>query len=52
MTDKPTQTTPAGHTIPIPSRDDFNRMVEKVAPGPKDRKHPAETTEPPEQSEQ
>jgi hypothetical protein len=35
--------------VPIPSRDDFLRTVEKVAPGL--RRPPAETDEPPEQSE-
>lgn len=50
--DESEQTTPAGHRIPVPSREDFDRMVRKVAPPPTDRKRPDETDEPPEQSEQ
>jgi hypothetical protein len=45
------QTTPAGHRIPVPTREAFERMVKKVAPPPKGRKRPAGTDEPPEQSE-
>jgi hypothetical protein len=50
--DEPKQTTPAGHRIPVPTREAFERMVKKVAPPPKGRKRPDETDEPPEQSEQ
>jgi hypothetical protein len=50
--DGPNQTTPAGHRIRIPSREDFDRLVKKVAPPPAGRKRPAETDEPREQSEQ
>jgi hypothetical protein len=32
--EKPTQTTPKGLTIPVPSRDEFIRNLEKVAPKP------------------
>jgi hypothetical protein len=32
---EPTQTTPKGLTIPVPSREDFIRNLEKVAPKPK-----------------
>lgn len=49
--DEPKQTTPAGHRIRIPSREDFERIVKKVAPPPAGRKRPAETDAPPEQSE-
>jgi hypothetical protein len=49
--DEPKQTTPAGHEIPVPLREDFDRMVKKIAP-PAGRKHPDETDQPPEQSEQ
>lgn len=45
------QTTPAGHRIPVPTREAFERLVKKVAPPPAGRKRPAETDEPPEQSE-
>ncbi len=48
---EPKQTTPAGHRIPIPTRETFERLVKKVAPPPASRKRPAETDEPPEQSE-
>lgn len=50
-TDEPKQTTPAGLRIPIPTREDFERLVKKVAPSPAGRKRPDETDEPPEQSE-
>jgi hypothetical protein len=50
-TDEPKQTTPAGHRIPVPTREAFDRMVRKIALGPAGRKRPAETDEPPEQSE-
>jgi len=49
---KPTQSIPAKDgdiEVPIPSREDFLRTVEKVAPGL--RKPPDETDEPPERSE-
>jgi hypothetical protein len=49
--EEPKQTTPAGHRIPVPKREDFDRMVKKVAPPPADRRRPGETDEPPEQSE-
>ena len=49
--DEPKQTTPAGHRIRVPSREDFDRLVKKVAPPPRGRKPPAETDEPPERSE-
>jgi hypothetical protein len=49
--DEPEQTTPAGHRIPVPKREDFDRMVKKVAPPPRGRKRPDETDVPPEQSE-
>jgi hypothetical protein len=52
--DEPKQTTPAGQEIPIPKREDFDRvdrMVKKVAPPPVGRKRPDETDEPPERSE-
>jgi hypothetical protein len=49
--DEPEQTTPAGHRIPVPTRETFDRLVKKVAPPPVGRKRPAETDEPPEQSE-
>jgi hypothetical protein len=49
--DEPEQTTPAGHRIPVPSREDFDQMVRKLAPPPAGRKRPDETDEPPEQSE-
>jgi hypothetical protein len=49
--DEPKQTTPAGQKIPIPKREDFERMVRKLA-WPAGRKRPAATDEPPEQSEQ
>jgi hypothetical protein len=48
--DEPNQTTPAGHRIPVPSREDFDRMVKKIAP-PAGRKDPDETDGPPAQSE-
>jgi hypothetical protein len=31
---QPTQTTPKGLTIPVPSREEFIRNLEKVAPKP------------------
>jgi hypothetical protein len=46
--DEPKQTTPAGHRIPVPTREDFDRMVKKVAPPLAGRKRPAETDERPE----
>ena len=49
--DEPKQTTPAGHEIPIPEREDFDRMVKKVAGPPSGRKRPDETDRPPEQSD-
>lgn len=49
--DEPKQTTPAGYEIPVPSREDFDRMVKRVAPPPAGRKRPAETDAPPERSE-
>ncbi len=49
--DEPKQTTPAGLRIPIPKREDFERLVKKVAPPPAGRKRPDETGEPPERSE-
>lgn len=49
--DEPKQTTPAGHRIPIPTREAFDRFVRKIAPGPAVRKRPDETDEPPERSE-
>lgn len=48
---EPKQTTPAGHRIRIPSREDFERIIKKVAPPPAGRKRPDETGEPREQSE-
>ncbi len=45
------QVTPAGHRIRIPSREEFERIVKKVAPPPRGHKRPAETDEPPERSE-
>jgi hypothetical protein len=33
--DQPKQTTRKGLTIPVPSRDEFIRNLEKVAPKPK-----------------
>jgi hypothetical protein len=33
--DEREQTTPAEHRIPIPTREDFDRFVKKVAPPPK-----------------
>lgn len=48
---EPKQTTPAGHHIPIPTREAFERLVKKVTPPPAGRKRPAETDEPLEQSE-
>jgi hypothetical protein len=50
--DKPTQMIPAKDgdiEVPIPSREDFLSVVEKVAGGL--RKPPAEKDRPPEQSE-
>jgi len=29
--DEPKQTTPAGHTINVPSREDFERLVKRAA---------------------
>lgn len=49
--DEPKQTTPAGHTIPVPTRGEFDQMVKTVAPPPAGRKRPDETDEPPAQSE-
>jgi len=49
--DEPKQTTPAGHEIAIPEREDFDHMVRKVAPPPGGRKRPDETDAPPERSE-
>jgi hypothetical protein len=49
--DEPKQTTPAGHKIPIPKREDFERMVRKIAPAPASHKRPDDSDEPPEQSE-
>jgi hypothetical protein len=49
--DEPKQTTPAGHKIPVPTREDFDQMIRKVAP-PGSRKRPDETDEPPERSGQ
>jgi hypothetical protein len=49
--DESKQTTPAGHKIPIPKREDFERMLRKLAP-PAGRKRPADSDEPPERSEQ
>jgi hypothetical protein len=48
--EEPTQITPAGNKIPIPTREEFDALVKKVAP-PADRKRPAETDPPPEQSD-
>jgi hypothetical protein len=45
-----TQTTPAGEEIPVPTREEFDEFVRKVAP-PAGRKRPAETDQPPEQSD-
>lgn len=45
------QTTPAGHRIPVPTREDFDRMVRMAVPPPAVRRRPAKTDEPPEQSE-
>jgi hypothetical protein len=45
------QTTPAGHEIPVPSREDFDRMVKRIAGPPGGRKDPDETDGPPVQSE-
>jgi hypothetical protein len=45
-----TQITPGGQEIPVPTRDDFDSFVRKVAP-PAGRKRPAETAEPREQSD-
>jgi hypothetical protein len=50
---KPTQSIPAKDgdlEVDIPSRDEFVKLVERVAP-PALRKRPAETDEPPERSE-
>src|SRR5947209_5515582 len=47
---QPTQTTDKGLAIPTPSREDFDAFVRKVAP-PAGRKRPAETDQPPEQSD-
>jgi len=47
---QPTQTTDKGLKIPVPTRDEFDQFVKKVAP-PAGRKRPAETDQPPEQSE-
>lgn len=47
---RPTQTTPAGEEIPVPTRGEFDAMVRKVAP-PAGRKRPAATDEPRERSE-
>jgi hypothetical protein len=44
--DEPEQTTPAGYRIPIPKREDFERMLRKLAP-PAGRKRPDETDAPP-----
>jgi hypothetical protein len=49
--DEPKQTTRAGHRIPVPTREAFERLLKKVAPPPRGRKRPAETDEPPERSE-
>ena len=48
--EEPTQITPAGNEIRVPSRDEFEEFVRKVAP-PAGRKRPAETDEPREQSD-
>jgi hypothetical protein len=45
-----TQTTPTGHEMPVPRRDEFEDFVKKVAP-PGGRKRPGETDPPREQSD-
>jgi hypothetical protein len=47
---KPTQRTPRGKEIPVPSREDFDQSVKKVA-GAGSRKRPDEKRRPPERSE-
>ncbi|MBV9472387.1 MAG: hypothetical protein JO206_05420 [Solirubrobacterales bacterium] len=47
---EPTQTTPSGQEIPIPTRGEFDDLLRKVAP-PAGRKRPAETDQPREQSD-
>jgi hypothetical protein len=47
---KPTQRTPKGKEIPVPTREDFDRFVKKVA-GPGSRKRPDEKRQPPQRSE-
>jgi hypothetical protein len=42
--DQETQTTPKGHTIPVPSRQDVFRDLEKVAK-PRKRPEPEDQTE-------
>lgn len=45
-----TQTTPAGNEIGVPTHEEFDEFVRKVAP-PAGRKRPAETDQPREQSD-
>ena len=47
----PKQTTPKGLEIDVPEREEFDALVRKVAGPPAGRKRPAETDQPPEQSE-
>ncbi len=49
-TTEPMQTTPAGNEIPVPTRDEFDEFVRKVAP-PAGHKRPGETDRPRERSD-
>jgi hypothetical protein len=49
--EQPTQTSRSGLRIPVPTREDFDRFIAKVAGPPAGRKDPDETDEPPERSE-
>jgi len=44
------RSTPAGHRIPVPMREDLDRLVKRVAGPSADRKRPAGKDQPPEQS--
>lgn len=52
LADQPTQTTPKGLEIPVPTREAFDGLVRKVAGGgPAGRKRPDETASPRERSD-
>jgi hypothetical protein len=47
---RPVQETDKGLKIPVPTREEFDEFVRKVAGPPRGRKRPDESDSPPEQS--